>query len=221
MTDGQQQSNAIDWSATPWVVHDENRPLCDVPWMGTSVVLSNGVVNFCCHSSAIAGNVNEATFDQIWQGPKMQFIRSELSEGRLPPECRTPSCPIYRGDDFNYLQARMRGIPRAVADGREWLSECELELRDGTVRFRLRNRGEPTKIDVFVGVGAPDELLFVPTMAPVATPCEAYELVEKDADRTLEYELPDGTANGSVFGALVSSGQNPNLANSVLWARRV
>ena len=77
----------------------DHAPFAKCPGVGTVAILSDGT-NLCCYSSAIVGNVNRNSFVEIWNGPAMQNIRRELVEGRFPPECRSTSCPIFRGDEI-------------------------------------------------------------------------------------------------------------------------
>ena len=116
-------------AAPIWIDVSRPRPLCDVPWLGTSVILSNGNVNFCCFSSAFVGNVNTMPFEAIWDGPIMRSIRAALIDHRLPPECASPSCPFYRGDKLHYLNERVSGV---------WVEGAATPGSQSDIRSRLR-----------------------------------------------------------------------------------
>src|SRR5215470_8503674 len=164
-------STAVDPDDVVWIDAKSKQPLCDVPWLGTSVVLSNGNVNFCCFSDAIVGNVNEQTFEQIWNGARMRDVRRALSEQRLPAECQSTSCPIFRGDTAHYLIDRMNGNDPArdriePSMVKECLRGSALSLSSDTVDFaetleiaiNLRWRGAPLLADLFIAVRRDDGL---------------------------------------------------------------
>lgn len=86
-----------DFEAAPAA---EGAPLCSEPWK-TMYVLQRGIMP-CCF-----GNQPLATFDQqggrtleqflqdVFNGPELVHIRSELAAGRLPEYCRTcQNCPV-------------------------------------------------------------------------------------------------------------------------------
>ncbi len=157
----------IDLEATtvPWIDPERRKPLCDVPWLGTSVVLSDGKVNFCCYTSAVAGNVNELTFDEIWNGPVMRNIRSELAQNRFPVECKTDSCPIFRGDTLNYLRVRMDGEESLVLCGRKELAGTELTAsrtpeRRVSIAIETQNSAGVRAVDLFVAIKRPNGTLY-------------------------------------------------------------
>jgi len=163
------------------------RPLCDVPWLGRSVILSDGAVNFCCFSDAAVGNVHEQPLQEIWRGPKMQAIRESLAAQRLPPECESTSCPIYRGDAHTYLIERMDGRFRRAATGtddpqaeqRARLRGSQLEILSPhvrrkeaiAVRLTLACSRDWLGADLFLSVTFPDGTLrFLPEMTDYAFP---------------------------------------------------
>src|SRR4051794_15422837 len=90
-----------------WIDECLQRPICDVPWLGTAIVFSTGDVQFCCFSGHSVGNINEEPFEKVWTGKSMREIRQALIEQRLPPQCQSSSCPIFRGDKLHYIVKRM------------------------------------------------------------------------------------------------------------------
>lgn len=110
-------SEVIPARNLPWLRSLPPRPLCDVPWQGTSVILATGELEFCCFSNARIGNVNEQTFEEIWNGPRMRSIRQALAAQTFPVECQSNNCPIYRGDKHHYINLRMEGMHRPDATG--------------------------------------------------------------------------------------------------------
>jgi hypothetical protein len=224
-----------------WIQIQPERPLCDVPWLGTSVVLSDGRVNFCCYSNAEVGNVNEEPFEQIWNGPLMQRIRHTLSEQRLPPECQCASCPIYRGDELNYLFDRMEGPNRFKATGthdphariRERLQGSALRINKDEVRIgdslevslELRYQGEPIVVDLFVGVRYPDgEIRFPPEFEGYPVPFKSS--VNFDGERLpLIFSVFDpcvipfhAAGEYQICAALFETDSNPNLLSNCYWS---
>lgn len=151
-----------------WLEDLPQRPLCDIPWLGRVVVLSSGAVNFCCSSNAVVGNVNQQSLAEIWRGETMQQIRRALAAQTLPAQCRSTSCPIYRGDDATYLRQRMDGhlLPEAfarrqrlraqLAGARLLGPERAVPGQEFAVDFALPVLGEGARVDAFVALTAPD-----------------------------------------------------------------
>jgi hypothetical protein len=221
-----------------WLQAPPRQPLCDVPWLGTAVVLSDGNVNFCCYSSTIVGNVNQRSFEEIWNGSVMRRVRRELTAHRLPPECQSNSCPFFRGDELNYIYDRMEGRYSFRATGtqdphatlRERLQGTALQvIRHGgsmealvDVDLEIRYQGQPILTDVFVAIRSPDgSLRFLPDFDDYATPFFPYlELHEERSPLHLEV-LRQGTfdaGESQVCAALFASGSNPNLVSNCYWS---
>lgn len=223
-----------------WIQKAPQRPLCDVPWLGNSVVLADGAVNFCCFSSAVVGNVNEQPFDKVWNGQTMQRIRRALSNQTLPPECQSTSCPIYRGDDRHYILNRMDGSHGVRATGtldpnrsiRERLEGSRIrhssfnpakgEAPDIVIEFHVA--GAPVVADLFVAVSMPDgKTVFLPDKEDYAIPFQwGIELRHQEEPQEIsvlqhgkEFELP-GTYR--VCAALFRSNENPNLLSNCYWS---
>jgi hypothetical protein len=224
-----------------WIESQPRQPLCDVPWLGTSVVLSDGSVNFCCFSNAVVGNVKEQSFEQIWNGAIMRSIRQALSERRLPRECQSVSCPIYRGDELNYIIERMEGPNSFKATGthnphakiREWLSGSKLEvnpneLRTGDklkVNLKFHYQGEPMVADLFVGVCYPDGVIhFLPDFEEYAVPFKyGVEFSENRVPlrlKVFEQGIDSFPAVGEyhICAALFEHESNPNLLSNCYWS---
>jgi hypothetical protein len=218
-----------------WVQGPGTRPICDVPWLGNTIVLSNGAVHFCCFSDAVVGNVNVSSFGEIWNGEKMKGIRRALTEQRLPAECRSPSCPFFRGDEFHYLIDRNRKEPEVPQTHHlaEALSGSDLEIDENSlrlagpleVRVNLRFAGKSAKADLFVGVKQPDGLIrFLPGCDAYAVPCRTD--IRLDADADLSLVVRDQTQSclampGKylVCAALFESGSDPNRASNCYWSK--
>lgn len=224
-----------------WINTQSRRPLCDVPWFGTVVVLSDGSVNFCCYSSAVVGNVNKESFQEIWNGTVMSEIRQELSEQRLPPQCRSASCPFYRGDERNYIFDRMEGPHSFRVTGthdpharvRESLQGSELRVnRDesetgNTVEVSLEFccRGEPVLADILVAIRYPDgSIRFLPDLVEYAMPFRTCIELREDQVPLQVNILGQGMDCFQVEGdyeicaALIESGSDPNLLSNVYWS---
>jgi len=220
----------------PWLRHLPVRPLCPVPWEGNTVVTSNGSVQLCCFSDAVVGNVNEQPFQQIWNGPQMQRIRRTLGAGALPQECRSGSCPFFRGDELHYLIDRRDGAFRdgkaaqvqSVAATRLQGSGLELpaEARQGdhiTAQLTLSYQGDVERVDLFVCLTRPDgSLRFLPHDLDFPVPfCAGYTLEPPDASLTLLDEQIDAqwpAGEYSLTAALFLPDSDPNLAQHCYWA---
>jgi Iron-sulfur cluster-binding domain len=192
--------------------------------MGTVVVLADGNVNFCCYSSVIVGNVHLQTFNEIWTGPVMTSIRQELSSGTLPPQCRSLSCPVFRGDQRNLptagldalaqLQERFRGTGLSVTAG---AGSPELVLD-------ICYRGEPLRADLFIGVQYPDGVVrFLPTLEEFALPLLCGVELREDC-APLQFDLsslPEGfplSGDCHVSAALFASDSDPNRLSNCYWS---
>ncbi|MCI0558822.1 MAG: SPASM domain-containing protein [Nitrososphaera sp.] len=224
-----------------WIEGQPHRPLCDVPWLGTSVVLSDGNVNFCCFSSAVVGNVNTESFEQVWNGSVMRGIRQALSEQQLPPQCQSPSCPIFRGDDLHYIFERMEGPHRVDVTKthdphlhiREHLhgSKLILNQQDSAMAeipeltLELIYQGEaPIVADLFVGIRLSDGVIrFLPDKLEYASPFA--RRVELSLEKNLlhfsifeQFQMPSIEGDFQVCAALFEHCSNPNLLSNCYWA---
>jgi len=220
-------------------IETRQQPLCDVPWLGTSVILSDGNVNFCCFSNAVVGNVHEVPFEQIWHGTIMRRIRHALSEQQLPPECQVTSCPIYRHDDMHYIFNRMRGSNSFKATGthdphawvRERLQRSELrvdETRAGDtleVSLEFHYQGAPMVADLFVGIWHPDHgIRFLPNYEDYAIPFRScVEFSEECMPlrfKVCEQRLATLQTIGDyqICAALFENNSNPNLVSNCYWS---
>jgi len=222
-------------------IDEAPRPVCDVPWLGTSIVLSTGDVAFCCYSEdPIIGNVNNEPLERIWNGPVMQEIRRALLEQRLPPRCQCSMCPIYRGDKLTYLTGRMEGYFRYDVTGthdphgyvRDWLHGSELRVIKKSphageavgLEIELRYRGEPITADLFVAVRTPDGgYRFLPDGAEYALPfVPAVELSQASAplnfSAPLQADWLQTEGDYEVCAALFVKDSSPNLLSNCYWS---
>jgi len=223
-----------------WIRDQPRRPLCDVPWLGGSLVLSNGDVYFCCFSGTKVGNVNEATFQDIWNGGTMQGIRQSLIEGQLPTECRSGSCPIFRGDDRHYLVERMlsphmppqadgsRALDDTIRTTRASLAAVQLQLGKGgtdqspRLSLSLDLACSGLVADLFIAIDGPTgRRRFLPGFDFAVPYAEGV-----DCSRTLSLAL-DTSALGDFLetpglyrlcAALFEPSGNPNILAYCYWA---
>jgi MoaA/NifB/PqqE/SkfB family radical SAM enzyme len=83
----------------PLLTAGTRRTRCREPWRGGLVVLQDGRVTACCvdHEGALAlGDANRESLQDIWNGPRMQALRSAHVGGDLPPVCAR--CTEYPTD---------------------------------------------------------------------------------------------------------------------------
>ena len=227
-----------------WIDGLPRRPLCDVPWLGRSVILSDGAVNFCCFSDATVGNVHDQPLQKIWRGPKMRAIRESLVRQRLPPQCESTSCPIYRGDAHTYLIERMDGWfrrERTGTDDPQAAQRARLQASRLDVSSPRIGRGEAIEVraslecsrdrviaDLFVCVTFPDRRLrFLPDLTEYPLPlARRLELapwlgtvVLECLHRTNDRSLPRGAYE--MCAGLFALNSNPALLSNCYWTTRV
>ncbi len=65
---------------------------CQRPWTGLYVE-NNGFVKVCCFDVKPIGNLDEQSFDEIWNGPLARELRRSFLEDRAPEGCR--NCFIF------------------------------------------------------------------------------------------------------------------------------
>lgn len=65
---------------------------CQRPWTGL-MVESDGNCRVCCFTSPFVGNLNQQSFDEIWNGEPLQELRRSFLDGTPPEGCRT--CFIF------------------------------------------------------------------------------------------------------------------------------
>jgi MoaA/NifB/PqqE/SkfB family radical SAM enzyme len=63
---------------------------CTHPW-DNLVVASNGEARTCCYSQPV-GNMNDASFAEIWNGQAMRDLRRDMKQDRVNPICRGAAC---------------------------------------------------------------------------------------------------------------------------------
>lgn len=225
-----------------WLQDAPKRPLCDVPWMGNTVVLANGDVNFCCFSDAVVGNVNDTRLREIWNDDTMRRIRRTLRDQTLPPECRSPSCPIFRGDENHIILTRMEGAYSARLAGSD---DPHAETRRGFARSRVRRgppassdsapsialelhyEGVPLCADLYLAVRGGDRVIrFLPRLEEVPFPYLVGVRLPSDLPVSIGWpekgevlawpgEMLD------VCGAVFESGSHPNIASNCYWSTTV
>ena len=68
---------------------------CLKPWENILIDVT-GDCYFCCyidHKKGLLGNVTHQDIEEIWNSPKARKIRTEISRGKLPFECK--QCSVY------------------------------------------------------------------------------------------------------------------------------
>jgi len=83
---GRHLKNGVDYAAVP----------CDLPWTAASIDESGNVMP-CCSSQMVLGNLNEQSFDEIWNGPKYQRLRATVNSPKPLHDCKY--CPTRLGND--------------------------------------------------------------------------------------------------------------------------
>lgn len=70
---------------------------CTKPWTSFEINDHKGQVTPCCWSRLHCGNVNDASVEEIWNGPAYQAMRDHMARGDLDPICE-PWCPYRLGE---------------------------------------------------------------------------------------------------------------------------
>jgi len=239
-------SAAAGMTMPTWIERLPRKPLCDVPWLGRSVILSDGDVHFCCFSEAVVGNVNQMPLQEVWRGEKMRRIREALVAQTLPPECRSNACPFFRGDDHHYILDRMHGgrdvLMAGADDPRRTVRERfgATALASGVTRVahgeRLNIKVEPyftggrdllIAVDVFVSVTFPDGTVrFLPEMSDYPLPCLSGVGFDGGGrapafdllDTTIDPSIPTGTFE--ICAAFFFHDSDPTIPSNCLWSAR-
>ena len=222
-----------------WLQDIPRRPLCDVPWMGNTVVLANGDVNFCCFSDAVVGNVNHTPLKEIWNNETMRRIRRGLRDQMLPPECRSTSCPIFRGDQNHVILTRMDGAYREQLTGtaaphskirvgfaRSRLSHFRSESSDGgpAIEFELRYEGGLVCADLFLAIRGEDRAVrFLPRLEEIPIPYRVGMRLPSDSPFSSRWPekgdaAPWQPGKYDVCLAVFESGSHPNVASNCYWS---
>jgi len=110
---------------------------CSCPW-DWAMVTADGAVRPCCYASHDAGNLNEQSLAEIWNGRTMLEVRYFIEQNQLHSLCRHAAC--------KYAQAKegSRARPHEVKDCRYAFVDVEVRRGDGEweVAGRVANRGE-------------------------------------------------------------------------------
>jgi hypothetical protein len=64
---------------------------CNAPWEWLDIN-SSGNACCCCHSRGLIGNLNDTSFDDVWNGPTMLQLRKAITEDRFAPYCKGAAC---------------------------------------------------------------------------------------------------------------------------------
>lgn len=64
---------------------------CSMPWT-SAVVLANGEVKPCCWCKGNVGNLNDSTFEEIWEGTKIVSLRASILQDKVHPMCVNAPC---------------------------------------------------------------------------------------------------------------------------------
>lgn len=222
-----------------WLQDIPRRPLCDVPWMGNTVVLASGDVNFCCFSDAVVGNVNQTPLKEIWNNETMRRIRRGLRDQVLPPECQSTSCPIFRGDRNHIILTRMEGAYREQLTG---TTDPHSKVRAGFARSCVRHslpasseagpaielelcyEGALVCADVYLAIRGEDRTVrFLPRLEEVPLPYRVGMRLPSDLPISLRWPEVGNVAEWKpgkydVCGAVFESGSHPNVASNCYWS---
>jgi radical SAM protein with 4Fe4S-binding SPASM domain len=81
------------------------------------VILSDGNVMPCCYAKPV-GNLNDSTFEGIWNGQMMQELRRDVIAGRINAVCKHSSCKFIQNMPGSATNPPRSIIYRALAYGK-------------------------------------------------------------------------------------------------------
>ena len=84
------------WKRTGNALFFPQRGECYEPWQ-TFMAMQSGAVYTCCRGREILGNLQEQSFEEIWNGEKYRAYRRSINSFRPPQACR--ECPLKLGFD--------------------------------------------------------------------------------------------------------------------------
>ena len=79
-------------ASAPQAARSDILKACQMPWTGL-MVESDGNTKVCCFTSPYVGNLNEQSFEEIWNGEPIKELRKSFIEGRPPEGCA--NCFIF------------------------------------------------------------------------------------------------------------------------------
>jgi MoaA/NifB/PqqE/SkfB family radical SAM enzyme len=113
-------------------------PVCTKPWTSFEINDHKGTVTPCCWSKLHCGNINDSSFEEIWNGPAYVEMRRHMTEGRLDLIC-SAWCPYRLGEHVD--------VAYPPPQSEEFRANRELqreEIREG----RTVLRSKPTIINI-------------------------------------------------------------------------
>jgi len=93
---------------------------CSCPW-DWAVITADGAVHPCCYAKESAGNLNEQSLEEIWNGRTMLELRYFIEQNQLHSMCRHASC--------RYAQAKEGAEARPHE-----IKDCSYTFADVAVR---------------------------------------------------------------------------------------
>jgi MoaA/NifB/PqqE/SkfB family radical SAM enzyme len=76
---------------------------CRFPWKW-AMITTDGEVRPCCYATGVLGNLNDTSFLDIWNGKKMQDLRSDIKANQVNSLCQNAAC--------KYVQ----NMPKLISD---------------------------------------------------------------------------------------------------------
>lgn len=114
----------------------DSKTFCILPFIQYSTT-TDGEIRLCCRSRAV-GAIAESSLGEMWQGPVMEQVRSDLSEGRRRSECRA----CWELEDLGMVSLRQgQSIQRALVNKDRvlgWMSQRHLP-GPHTLELKLSN----------------------------------------------------------------------------------
>jgi|SRR5580658_2083088 MoaA/NifB/PqqE/SkfB family radical SAM enzyme len=98
---------AVAVPAAPETVRD-----CRAPWEW-ALVSTDGDVRPCCFAPGTLGNLNQASFDEIWNGKEMQRLRGDLLAGVVNRICDKAVCKYVKNTEANAVAGAGPGVSDA------------------------------------------------------------------------------------------------------------
>jgi MoaA/NifB/PqqE/SkfB family radical SAM enzyme len=92
-------SENLDWACRVKEIDwKENSIRCPLPF-AEMFIHYEGAVHPCCWSLRPAGDLRDATLEEIWTGDTMREVRNDLVAGQVPKLCAGAGCPFVAGKE--------------------------------------------------------------------------------------------------------------------------
>jgi len=135
---------------------------CPYPWDWV-MITADGEVRPCCYAKAPVGNLNDNTFEEIWNGRTMLEIRYFIDHEQLHSACRGAPCK------YSEAKAGTKARPYEVKDCRYAFLDVAVRRGEGDLEVagKVANRSD-TAWFLFDDLGTPRVRIGARVVDPVS-----------------------------------------------------